>query len=206
VKAPTTEAEALHQLAEDLRRDRRRAAAAIVDAGYRELAGQLVAELAECAPSDRVTLAMVRAWGARNDAAVLAGYQSLHAFDSDGDEDVALAVMAATPATPAAEPVAAVAIPDDLDALAQYELTFHCRAVGLHGAARLAASASTRAEWRAVAEALRQGGCVPEDEARWEGVVRLAQLAHVSPTTWLSTTRSMIETDAAATAIAGAAS
>lgn len=90
MKAPATEREALQQLAEDLRRDRHHAGAAIIDAGHRGLAGSVVQELPL---ADRVTVAMVRAWGAGNDTAVLAGYRSLYAPETDGDEDVALTVM-----------------------------------------------------------------------------------------------------------------
>jgi len=96
VKAPTTEGEALAQLADDLRRDGHLAAAAIVDTNLRELAGVIEQELLRRG-ADRVTVAMVRAWGARNDEAVLAGYRSLYAPETDGDEDVALVEMAAAP-------------------------------------------------------------------------------------------------------------
>lgn len=235
MKAPATEREALAQLADDLRRDRHPAAAAIVDAGHRALAGSVVEELPL---ADRVTRAMVRAWGAGHDAAVLAAYRSLHAPETDGDEDVALAVMGATP--PSAERLAAagaildeiaqayaalgappvVAIPDDFNALAQYELAFHCRAVGLDEAARLAARAATPAEWLAVRDALCESVVALDDEERRDhaqigatliargrlepAIMQLARLARVSAETWLSTTRTMLADDATATA--GAAS
>lgn len=102
MKAPSTEREALVQLADDLRRDSFDTAAAVIDAGYRNLAGAVEHELL-VRRADRVTVAMARAWGASNDTAVLAGYRSLYAPETDGDEDVALVEMAAVPATPGLE-------------------------------------------------------------------------------------------------------
>lgn len=204
MKAPTTEGEALVQLADDLRRDNFDTAAAVIDAGYRNLAGAVEHELL-VRRADRVTVAMARAWGAGNDTAVLAGYRSLYAPETDGDEDVALVEMAAVPT------------PVDVAALVRNEVAHHCRTL-LNGgacAARVAAIARTVADWADVTEAVRTG-VSREADAVWHTHLYLAvtamvrgeldvatghcaALAHVSPETWLSSTRTMIEMDAAAT-------
>jgi hypothetical protein len=207
VKAPTTERDAVAQLAEELRGAHHFVVAAALEAGYRELAGAAVAELVAISPRDTVGAAMLRAWGEGRDAAVLAGYRSLAAPETDGDVDAALAVIDAPPPADVLAPL------DDLTALAQYELAHQCRVVGLPDAARLADCARTADEWRAVEQALLAGTVAAADGIRRDGarlaahnlargdrhmaVATMAALAHVSPATWLSSTRTMIATEAA---------
>lgn len=99
-RAPDSEAEALRHLAEDLYEQKRFAAGGIVEAGLRALAGGIERELLECAPGELVTRTMVAAWARGLDGAVLAGYRSLYAPESDSDVVRALDAMhrAARPA------------------------------------------------------------------------------------------------------------
>lgn len=200
-RLPETEAEALHAFAEDLRRDKLPLAAAVVDAGQRFLAGAVAQEIGLHTPADRVGFAMAVAWGQRRDAAILAAYRSLHARETDGDEDVALAAMAAAgPSAPAGLDVAA---------LLRNELAHHARTLvpGGRCAARAIERARSAEDWSDALDGLAAVSLCREGEPKVEllrlavvamrdgdegsAVAWAAALANVSPEVWLSSTTTM---------------
>lgn len=201
--APNNVLEALHAFAESLRARGRHASASIVETDLRALVGAVERELSEGARGDGLIRAIARAWGRRNDAAILAAYRALH--ESGGDEGVALAVLEATPAGP---PTVAALVRD--------ELARHTRRMldGGKCIARTLDVARTPEDWAEVADSLRVASVCPDDIERLASMVvaawamvrgdeatasrHCAALAGVSTEDWLSATRAMFAAAAAA--------